>query len=82
MSYLSLRALRNKYATTSGPYQKKAQEIYEKLRKNVVDNTFKEYRKTGYVYEQYNPTDGHGQRGYPFTGWSSTVALMMAEIFP
>lgn len=82
MSYLSLRALRNKYATTSGPHQKQAQEIYDKLRKNVVDNTFKEYNKTGYVFEQYNPTDGHGQRGYPFTGWSSTVALMMAEIFP
>ncbi|GAC93457.1 mannosyl-oligosaccharide glucosidase [Pseudozyma hubeiensis SY62] len=82
MSYLSLRALRNKYATTSGPHQQKAREIYEKLRSNVVDNTFKEYARTGYVFEQYNPTDGHGQRGYPFTGWSSTVALMMAEIFP
>ncbi|SPO25518.1 related to ER glucosidase I [Ustilago trichophora] len=82
MSYLSLRALRNKYATTSGPHQAKAQEIYNQLRQNVVENTFKEYEKTGYVFEQYNPTDGHGQRGYPFTGWSSTVALMMAEIFP
>ncbi len=82
MSYLSLRALKNKYATTSGPYQQKAQKIYDDLRNNVVDNTFKEYSKTGYVFEQYNPKDGHGQRGYPFTGWSSTVALMMAEIFP
>lgn len=82
MSYLSLRALRNKYATTSGPHQQKAREIYEKLRNNVVNNTFQQYNKTGYVFEQYNPTDGHGQRGYPFTGWSSTVALMMAEIFP
>lgn len=82
MSYLSLRALRNKYATTSGPHQAKAQEIYQKLRDNVVQNTFSEYARTGYVFEQYNPSDGHGQRGYPFTGWSSTVALMMAEIFP
>ncbi|EST05453.1 Glycoside hydrolase, family 63 [Kalmanozyma brasiliensis GHG001] len=82
MSYLSLRALRNKYATTSGPHQKQAQQIYERLRENVVANTFKEYERTGYVFEQYNPKDGKGQRGYPFTGWTSTVALMMAEIFP
>ncbi|SNX84466.1 related to ER glucosidase I [Melanopsichium pennsylvanicum] len=81
MSYLSLRALRNKYATTSGPHQGKAQRIYDKLRENVVSNTFKEYQRTGNVFEQYNPHDGHGQRGYPFTGWTSTVALMMAEIF-
>lgn len=82
MSYLCLRALRNKYATTSGPHQAKAQQIYDTLRQNVVNNTFTQYTQTGYVFEQYNPADGHGQRGYPFTGWSSTVALMMAEIFP
>ncbi|PWZ02275.1 glycoside hydrolase [Testicularia cyperi] len=82
MSYLTLRALRNKYATTSGPFQAQAQRIYSQLRQNVVDNTFGEYKRTGYVWEQYDPTDGHGQRGHPFTGWSSTVALMMAEIFP
>lgn len=82
MSYLSLRALRNKYATTTGPWQEKARRVYEELRQNVVQNTFKEYQERGAVFEQYNPTDGRGQRGYPFTGWSSTVALMMAEIFP
>lgn len=82
MSYLTLRALRNKYATTSGPHQAQANEIYDQLRDNVVRNTFDEYQRTGYVYEQYNPKDGRGQRGYPFTGWTSTVALMMAEIYP
>lgn len=82
MSYLTLRALRNKYATTSGPHQAQAREIYDQLRDNVIRNTFEEYQRTGYVYEQYNPKDGRGQRGYPFTGWTSTVALMMAEIYP
>jgi hypothetical protein len=29
---------------------------------------FKEYEKTGYVWEQYSCVDGHGSRSHPFTG--------------
>ncbi|KAN0061667.1 Processing alpha glucosidase I [Thecaphora frezii] len=81
MSYLALRALKSKYAATPGPYQQRAQQIYDELRQNVITNVQREYRRTGYVYEQYNPIDGRGQRGHPFTGWTSTVALMMAQIY-
>jgi mannosyl-oligosaccharide glucosidase len=56
MNYLALRALYKvacsftalvksdgwqKYAAEEGPYRARAQEIYQELRKNVIDNVFK-----------------------------------------
>ncbi|KAJ7735824.1 hypothetical protein B0H14DRAFT_3516735 [Mycena olivaceomarginata] len=49
INYLVLRALYKKYAEES-PYEVRAQEIYQQLRKNVIDNVFKEYERTGYVW--------------------------------
>ncbi|KAK0521531.1 Processing alpha glucosidase I [Tilletia horrida] len=64
-----------------GPHKDRAKTIYRRLRKNVVENVQKEYVRTGYTWEQYDPVSGEGRRGHPFTGWTSTVALMMAEIY-
>ncbi|QRW27438.1 glycoside hydrolase family 63 protein [Rhizoctonia solani] len=63
----------------SGSYQAKAKLIYDELRENVVSNVFKEYERTGYVWEQYDPLSGEGKRSHPFTGWTSLVALILAE---
>jgi mannosyl-oligosaccharide glucosidase len=79
MNYLVLGALYNKYAIEDGPYKLRAQEIYHELRKNIIDNVFKEYERTGYVWEQYDPNAGHGQRSHPFTGWTSLVAMILTE---
>ncbi|KAF8061451.1 glycoside hydrolase [Lyophyllum atratum] len=79
MNYLVLRALHTTYAAQPGPYQTKAKEIYSELRKNLIDNVFKEYERTGYVWEQYDATTGEGQRSHPFTGWTSLTALILAE---
>ncbi|KAF8162958.1 glycoside hydrolase family 63 protein [Crassisporium funariophilum] len=78
MNYLALRALHKAsatYASQEGPYQAKAKDIYQQLRKNVVDNVVKEYERTGYVWEQYDPITGEGKRSHPFTGWTSLTAL-------
>ncbi|KAJ3808205.1 glycoside hydrolase [Lentinula lateritia] len=72
MNYLVLGALHNRYAVEEGPYKLRAQEIYRELRRNIIDN---EYERTGYVWEQYDPNTGHGQRSHPFTGWTSLVTL-------
>ncbi|CAE6490183.1 unnamed protein product [Rhizoctonia solani] len=79
MNYLALSALHQKYAKEPGPHQAKAKLIYDELRENVVSNVFKEYERTGYVWEQYDPLSGEGKRSHPFTGWTSLVALILAE---
>lgn len=55
--------------------------MFTKLRKNVVDNVFREWEKTGFAWEQYNPETGAGQRTAHFTGWTSLVVkiMMMAD---
>ncbi|KAF9232974.1 mannosyl oligosaccharide glucosidase-domain-containing protein [Melanogaster broomeanus] len=76
MNYMVLSSLYKTYAAVEGPYQERAMQIYEELRKNIVDNVYKEYQRTGYVWEQYDPLTGEGRRSHPFTGWTS---LLIAE---
>ncbi|XP_017783438.1 PREDICTED: mannosyl-oligosaccharide glucosidase [Nicrophorus vespilloides] len=78
MNFLSIRAL-HYYAEKEGPYQKKAFELYNKLRSNVINNVINQYYKTGYVWEQYNDKNGEGSGCKPFTGWSALVVLLMGE---
>ncbi|KAA8643296.1 mannosyl-oligosaccharide glucosidase [Aspergillus tanneri] len=65
-------------ATTAGPHQEQAREMYSNLRKNVVENVFREWKATGFAWEQYNPETGQGQRTQHFTGWTSMVVKMMS----
>jgi glycogen debranching enzyme len=41
MNYMVLGALHNTYAREKGPFQARAKEMYEELRRNVVNNVFK-----------------------------------------
>ncbi|RKP24472.1 mannosyl-oligosaccharide glucosidase [Syncephalis pseudoplumigaleata] len=79
MNYLALSSLHKNYATVEGPYQEKANKIYQQLRKNIVTNLYKQYTKTGFFWEQYSQVNGKGRRAHPFSGWSALVVLMMAE---
>ncbi|XP_071448203.1 mannosyl-oligosaccharide glucosidase [Hetaerina americana] len=80
INYLAVRALHH-YGTLPGPYSEKSKAVYERLRLNVVNNVMKQYQKTGYIWEQYNDRTGAGMGSRPFTGWSSLVVLMMAELY-
>ncbi|KAG9001821.1 Processing alpha glucosidase I, partial [Tulasnella sp. 427] len=75
MNYLALSALHKKYAAEDGPHQAQAKQVYDQLRKNVIENVYKEYERTGYVWEQYDANTGQGRRSHPFTGWTSLVTL-------
>ena len=62
-----------------GPYQTKAKLVYDELRTNVINNIYQQYRKGGFIYENYNSENGRGAGCHPFTGWSSLVVLIMGE---
>lgn len=79
MNYLALSSLSKIYAKQPGPNQARAAKIYEELRNNIIDHVYKEYERTGYVWEQYDALTGEGKRSHPFTGWTSLVTLIMAE---
>ena len=65
-------------AKQPGPHRARATKIYTSLRKNLVNNVFQEWKRTGFAWEQYNPETGHGQRTQHFTGWTSLVVKIMA----
>ena len=52
--------------------------MYSRLRKNLVENVFREWERTGFAWEQYNPETGNGQRTQHFTGWTSMVVSIMS----
>ncbi|KAG9318385.1 glycoside hydrolase [Chiua virens] len=79
MNYMILSSLYKTYAAVEGPHQEYAKQIYTELRENVVENVFKEYERTGYVWEQYDALTGEGRRSHPFTGWTSLVTLIISE---
>ncbi|KAI9880389.1 MAG: Processing alpha glucosidase I [Pleopsidium flavum] len=76
INYLAVRSLLD-IAQTPGPHQKQAREIYTKLRKNLVENVYNEWERTGFAWEQYSPETGAGQRTQHFTGWTSLVVKIM-----
>ncbi|KAL4905315.1 hypothetical protein BDW74DRAFT_21357 [Aspergillus multicolor] len=77
INYLVLKNLYD-IALAPGPQQDRARAMYSSLRKNLVENVFREWRNTGFAWEQYNPETGKGQRTQHFTGWTSLVVKMMA----
>eukprot|EP01113_Clastostelium_recurvatum_P025714 TRINITY_DN3093_c0_g1_i2.p1 TRINITY_DN3093_c0_g1~~TRINITY_DN3093_c0_g1_i2.p1 ORF type:complete len:878 (-),score=221.77 TRINITY_DN3093_c0_g1_i2:22-2379(-) len=81
INYLTLRALKRFYIGKAGPYEHLCQETYRLLRSNLVSNMYRVYQETGYIWEQYHPLTGQGQRSHPFTGWSSLIVLIMAELY-
>ncbi|XP_006629249.2 mannosyl-oligosaccharide glucosidase [Lepisosteus oculatus] len=78
INYLAVRAL-HYYGRTDGPYREKAAALYQELRTNIIENVYRQYMETGYIWEQYNDSTGRGQGSHPFTGWSALCVLMMAE---
>lgn len=77
-NFLAVSALSH-YAQAAGPHREKAAALHEALSRNLVRNLFDNFQRTGFLWEQYNPQDGTGQRTHPFNGWSSLVVLIMAS---
>ncbi|EXJ91346.1 mannosyl-oligosaccharide glucosidase [Capronia coronata CBS 617.96] len=79
INYLILKNLLAVAQSPAAPAKVKTQatKIYSELRRNLVQNVFNEWERTGFAWEQYNPETGEGQRTQHFTGWTSLVVVMM-----
>lgn len=78
INYLALDALKTyKQMDIPPALALKIGETYHKLRLNVVNNVFNEWKRTGFVWEQYDDETGTAKGAKNFLGWSSTVILMM-----
>lgn len=81
-NFLTLAALRTKYSVREGPYKIRAQKLSKELLSSIVDNAFQVFSRTGQLWENYSPgDDGEGKSGRQFTGWSSLILLMLADMF-
>jgi len=54
---LTVRALEY-YSKEIGPHSEKANQIFHELRGNIVNNVFEQYKKTGFIWENYNQDTG------------------------
>ena len=78
INFLAVHAL-DFYSEESGPYQTQAQTLATRLRQNLIGNVFRNYKETGFIWENYSEADGKGQGCHPFTGWSALTVLLMEE---
>lgn len=83
INYICLDALRHYYpevTTGAASDNKQAVTLYKELKNNLIDNIFKNWQETGYVFENYNQDDGHGSGAKQFTGWTALVVNMLGRL--
>lgn len=49
--------------------------LYANLRKQLINNVKREWKKTGFVWEQYDDETGRAKGAKNFLGWSSLILL-------
>jgi len=82
MNYLAVSSLYHYgYKVPTHSQTDLCQKLYQELRKNLINNIQQNYNKTGYLWEQYSSKDGKGRKSHPFTGWTSLVLLLLAEVY-
>lgn len=77
INYMILRGLKLHYAQGD----QAAAQLYQEIRAHLYQNVYVNWAKTGYLFENYNPENGQGERGHPFNGWTSAVVLLLKELF-
>jgi hypothetical protein len=80
VNYLALRALHH-YAHAAGPHTAAAGAAYSELRGALLRTLVGQYRRTGYLWEQYDDDSGAGLSSHPFTGWTALLTLVAAEAY-
>lgn len=82
INYLALDALYYYGSNETGApvtVRKLCQALYEELKWKVINNIEVQFKKTGFLWENYNDVTGKGQGTHPFTGWTSLVLNILAD---
>lgn len=81
INYLILQNIQEYYIDSSKymtqELKKKFADAYHDLRINLVNNVYKQWLKTGFVWEQYDDDTGEAKGAKNFLGWTSTILLIM-----
>ncbi|KAK3082600.1 hypothetical protein FSP39_000227 [Pinctada imbricata] len=80
INYLALRALKY-YETHSVRYQNVIQDLYQRLRENILNNVIDVYYEQGNFYERYNDETGAGEGHYPHSSASLFILILSEEYF-
>lgn len=83
INYLAVSALQH-YGSTSPDAAMRARctALASRISSNVVGNIVQQYSTTGFLWENYDSSDGHGRGTHPFTGWTALVTLLVADSRP
>ncbi|CAH8519796.1 unnamed protein product [Schistosoma turkestanicum] len=81
INYLAVQSLRfySNHPRTPAPVATEAKRLAEQLTQNLARTVLGELERTGYLWEQYNDQTGNGQRGHPFSGWTSLISLIISD---
>ncbi|TNN08126.1 Mannosyl-oligosaccharide glucosidase [Schistosoma japonicum] len=81
INYLAVQSLRyySHHSRTPAPVAAEAGRLAELLTQNLARTVLGELERTGFLWEQYNDQTGHGQRGHPFSGWTSLISLLISD---
>ena len=62
--------------------------VYKTIRTAVANShvsdclmQVKVYEESGYLWENYDETDGHGRGSHPFTGWTALLVLVAGQTY-
>ncbi|CAM9186630.1 unnamed protein product [Ectocarpus fasciculatus] len=82
INYLAVTALKHyEMHAARESTRNRCSELYSSLRESLISNVLSEYRRTGYLWEQYDDSSGQGTRGHPFSGWTALIVNIISESY-
>ena len=84
VNYIVLRGLKKYFmnyvpVTPLNDVMKDPKDLYEALRRNLVQAVYDNWEPEHLFYENFNDVTGKGQYSHPFTGWTTLILLIMSE---